>query len=352
MLLISFHGGSGGTKNVYSYSTKDGTLKSQTALKGVPGSVKLDELRALVVHGSKLFVVSGAKKTSTVLVFGPPNKDGEFNYIDTMISEGQSIMHPFGLAFDPSSSHCYISNQDSNVVAKVKLSAEKHGSISGKLGSGCQSSYLSGKYPPPAAFLDGTFVASQTGELAGINLKNIPDVKKNDGGLGVDGKGTPIAAANSVRDVAIANGILFACDEVHSQVNMYSLTDGTFLGAGTPSAKPTHLAVHQNGLWVSADETLCWSALPASVSGASLSFHNVAITVPAQNKIGGISFDDAGSVYVVFQDGTHVTGSGSIGKCAVTAGSPPTLSSPTTFATTTNDTPEFCLWVSRKNWAG
>ena len=95
---------------------------------------------------------------------------------------------------------------------------------------------------------------------------------------------------------------------------------------------------------------MCWSALPASTSGASLSFQQITLALPSQNKIGGISFDQAGNVYVIFQDGTHVTGTGSIAKCTVTKGSPPTLSNATTFVTTANDTPEFRLWVPRKNW--
>ncbi len=372
MLLVTFHGGSdssaspdSGTSthshskpinNIYGYSTKDGTLETKSALHGVPGNVKLDELRAMAVYDGNLYVVNGSQKNSYVLVFqGPPKKGPQFDYLDAVIGHGQSIMHPFAIAFDPASPNCYVSNQDSNVVAQVNLTTGKHGVVTGTLAKGSQSSFLNGKYSADK-FLDGTFVASQNGNLADV-ARVAPDVPAADGGLNVTGTskgtGTPLAPANSVRDVAIANGILFVCDEVDSQINMYNLTGGAFLSSGSLNgSKPTHLAISNGGLWVSADENLYWSALPTVASGASLSFKSVAIQAPAKNKIGGISFDKSGNVYVVFQDGTGGTGKGSIGKFAVTAGSPPSLSKGEIFATIKDDTPEFCLWVSDSHWAG
>lgn len=350
MLLVTFHGGKSGINNIYGFSTKDGTLETKTALSA-PHHVKLDELRAMAVYNGNLYVVNGSKHTSNVLVFpGPPKKGPEFDYLDTVIGPGQSIMHPFGIAFDPSSPNCYVSNQDTNVVAQVNLTTGKDGVVTGTLGSGCQSGFLNKLYPPPDVFLDGTFVASQIGTLAGVPV-DAPNVSAANGGLGVTGSGTPLAPSNSVRDVAIANGILFVCDEVDSQISMYDLNGGAFLTPGSLSgSKPTHLAIANGGLWVSAGRSLYWSALPASVSGASRSFQSVAIKVPANNKIGGISFDSSGNVYVVFQEGTGSTGLGSIEKYAVKAGSPPSLSGGATFATISDDTPEFCMWVSDSNW--
>jgi hypothetical protein len=359
MLLVTFHGGTSGVDNIYGYSTNAGiklpqTKPETTAALSVSKDVNLDELRGLTVHKGNLYVVNGGKSASNVLEFqGPPKKGPEFDYLGTLIGPGQSIMHPFGIAFDPSASYCYVSNQDSNVVAQVKLTSGKHSAVTGTLGSGSQSSFLTNLYPPPDAFLDGTFVASQNGALAGVPVV-APNVSAANGGLGVTGTGTPLAPANSVRDVAIANGILFVCDEVDCQINMYNMDGGAFLSPAGSLGKnsPTHLAISGGGLWVSAGESLYWSALPSSVSGASLSFKSVAVTVPDKNKIGGISFDTSGNVYVVFQDGTHTKGTGSIQRYAVTAGSPPTLSNGTAFATITEDTPEFCMWVSDSNWPG
>ena len=352
MLLITFHGDQTGIPNVYCLSDGGATLAT-LALQGLPSGMTLEELRGLAVYNGNLYVVVASGPSDSVMGFqGPPNQSSQLSYLGTMIGGGQSIMHPFGIVFDASASpavNCYVSNQDSNVVAQIALTAGSNGLMTGSLGSGCQSSYLSGKYNA-SQFLDGTFVASQLGKLHKV-ARDAPDVKESDGGLGVTGTGKPLKPSNSVRGVAIANGILFVCDEVDNQVNMYDLTDGKYLGSGTLAKKsaPTHVVIADGGIWVSADDTLYWSVLPASVSAASLKFHTVALPLPPpNNKIGGLSCDDSGNVYVVFQDGTHTTGTGVIGKYTVTAGTPPTLMAVTTTPgfSTFPDTPEFCLWVS------
>jgi hypothetical protein len=357
MLYVTLHGDKGGQNNIFGYSTKSGIPLPQTepqtklalSESSLPEHVKLDELRGMTIYNGNLYVVNGGSKASNVLGFqGPPKSGPEFDYLVTLIGPGQSIMHPFGIAFDPASPNCYISNQDSNVVAQVNLTAGENNGVTGSLGSGCQSGFLSKLYPPDA-FLDGTFAASQDGTLAGVAV-DAPDVSEANGGLGVTGTGNPLKPSNSVRDVVIGNGILFVCDEVDSRVNMYDLQGGAFLSTGSLSGSPTHLAISGGGLWVSAGENLYWSPLPASASGASLSFQSIAIAVPDKNKIGGISFDTSGNVYVIFQDGTHTTGTGSIEMYTVTAGMPPSLSNGKQFAIVTLDTPEFCMWVSDSHW--
>ena len=135
------------------------------------------------------------------------------------------------------------------------------------------------------------------------------------------------------------------------RINMYQLSNGNFLGHGDlGKSAPTHITIQQNGVWVSADESLYWSALPASASGASLSFQTIAITVPSKNKVGGISFDRGDNVYIVLQDGTGGTGKGSIEKYEVKSGTPPTVSKHETFVKISDDTPEFCLFVSDNHW--
>jgi len=349
MLLVTFHGGKGGINNIYGFSTKDGKLKTKASLSAL--KVKLQELRGMAIWNGNLFVVNGSRDTSNVLVFkGPPKKGKTFHYLGTVIGRGDSITHPYGIGFKSSSmpTVCYVSDQDSNVVAQVNLSHGKHGAVIGMLQSGCQSGFLSEKYNPPEAFLRGTFVASQIGALAG--LPAAPNVTATNGGLGVRGSGTPLAPLHSVRDVAMARDILFVCDEADSRIKMYALKSGAPLGSTSLPAGPTHLAIFNGGLWVSARQNLWWSALPRSAAKASLSFKSLAFGVPGKKTIGGISFDGAGSVYVVLQDGTGGTGSGSIQKFRVTAGSPPELSDGHKFATLPDDTPEFCLWVSRSHW--
>lgn len=377
MLLVSFHGGkpkdtpaAPGTSsppvppinNLYWYSD-DGTLVTTTALDVHHyDDVKLDEIRGIAIYGGNLYVVNGDKKQSCVLAFNGPPKNGSFKFLNTVIGGGQSIAHPFEIAFvitpastTPLPTVCYVSNQDSNVVAEVSLSAGAGCQVMGSMAKGSASIFLNGKYPP-AAFLDGTFVASQFGNLAGVD-RVAPSVPGSDGGLGLlpapPSQPPPIAPSNSVRGVAIASDILFVCDEVDEQINMYRLADGAYLGSGSlAGAKPTHVTVDRTGLWVSAGASLAWSALPSSSNGASLAFQAVSIGVPANNKIGGLAFDDAGNVYVIFQDGTHAQGTGTIQKFVLGAGPPPTLSHPALFATIKEDTPEFCLWASDSHWPG
>jgi hypothetical protein len=354
MLFVTFHGGKDGVNNVYGFSTKDGRLETTAALSAPHhGDVKLDELRGMAICGGNLFVVDGSKNHSSLLVFqGPPRSGPSFDYLNMVIGQGQSIMHPFGVAFEAASlpTHCYVSNQDSNVVARMKLAAGTHGEVDGTLGNGCVSDYLNKLYPAPAQFLDGTFVASQTGNLVNVAVV-APDVSEANGGLKVTGTGSPLQPANSVRDVAVSNGLLFVCDEMDCQINMYDVHHGTYLGSGALNGnQPTHLAINGKGLWVSAGETFWWTTLPTSSSAPPLAFQQVAITAPAKHKIGGISFDDTNHVYVVTQDGTGTKGQGTIQKFIVTAGTPPTLSAGLTFATITDDTPEFCLFVSDSHW--
>jgi hypothetical protein len=320
----------------------------------------------MLVVGQSLYVAVGAKNVSTVLCYDIPDTGYSFTYRSQLVgasfSSGKhhfktTIAHPFGLAFDGNQTF-YVSNQDTNTVAQATAA-------SGLATGAPASAYLAGQYPASAVFLQGTFVASQTGQLHGVSVA-AQDVAASDGGLGVtldpDGK-----VQNSVRDVAIANGILFVCDEPDKLINMYALSDGTYLGHNTaPSASipdqlaagPTHFAIHNGSLYVSAGPTLYCGPLPASPSAPLLQLVPVALTgAPAGEKIGGISFGPPASnapagttatVYIPFQGGTGGPNGGSIytftlGATSTSFGNPAVLvtSGPDTFA----DTPEFVLYL-------
>lgn len=363
MLLVTFHGGaSPGINNIYAYDTTNGSPPNAAALAVAKG-ITLSELRAMVLANGYLYVANGAKSASQVLCYAPPASGSSFAFVSTVIGPTlskkgnfeNSIAHPFGIAFDGAGT-CYVSNQDTNVVAQVGLSSN---SQTGTMGKGSQSAYLNnnqalGKNP---VFLDGTYVASQVGTLHDVDVK-ATDVPAALGGLAVQ----PLTGKiqNSVRDVAVANGILFVCNEPASVVNLYSLADGTFLGTSNVlSDKPTHLAIQNGGLYVSAGALLFWGPLPITVAGAlsgpSLSLTEVALTPPEGNKIGGISFTaDAppATVYIPFQPGTGGPNGGSIFTYSVTQTTPSTLpvlangmqfvtSGPTTYS----DTPEFVLYL-------
>jgi hypothetical protein len=360
MLLVTFHGGTdtGSINNVYAYNTSDASLLTAAALAAPSGG--LSELRAMVLSGEYLYVCNGAKSISNVLVYSPPQSGASFSYVATLIaatlsSKGHfetSIAHPFGLAFCTcgGSALSYVSNQDTNVVAQVAMGSNGQ---SGSLGTGCQSLYLTKAFPT-GTFLDGTFAASENGDLHDVSV-TATNVPSDQGGLDVTFNGDKVQ--NSVRDVAIANGILFVCNEPHQRVNMYSLPDGTYLGHGDLDSNPTHLAIQNGGLWVSAGESLYWGQLPASSTGASLSLQTVSLgsSAPSGDKIGGLSFNNGGSspvLYIPFQAGTSGAYGGSIYTHTVTQSSPssaPTLSNGAVFvasgSSTFEDTPEFVLYV-------
>jgi hypothetical protein len=352
MLLVTFHGGSKGINNIYAYNP-DGSLSTKAALDE-PKQGKLSELRAMVLANGLLYVANGAKAQSTVLAYTVPSSGTSFTKPSTVVGptlskKGHfetSIAHPFGIAFDGST--CFISNQDTDVVSQIAMSSN---GLTGTLGQGCQSPYLS-KLFPTGTFLDGTYVASQVGILPDVELVTTV-VDHAHGGLGVGFDGGKVK--NSVRDVATANGILFVCDEPEKVVDMYSLDDGSYLGCSNPLAEsPTHLAVDNGGLYVSAGSTLSWGQLPQSSSSASLALQTITPTPPASKdtlKIGGISFDDGSptTVYVPYQTGSGGNNPGGlIYSYSVSQQQPsaPLLSNSTPFGTSLDDTPEFVLYWS------
>jgi len=359
MLLVTFHGGAKpGINNVYCYDTTSNALLTDQALRNIDSS-KLSELRALVYANGYLYVTNGAKSISNVLTFQhqTTEKADHFSYVidfvdPTITKSGfeTSIAHPYSLAFD-GAGFAYISNQDTNVVAQVTVTANFQ---TGTLNTGCQSSYLIGEEKNlcpngNCVFLPGTFVASQTGALDGVGV-TATDVPPQYGGLAVSP--TTGKVQNSVRDVVVANGMLFVCDEPSQLIRIYALPNGNYLGASAKLAdKPTHLTVQNGGLYVSAGSALYWSQLPLSSPSPALSFQSI---LTSADKIGGISFNEsnaAATVYVCFQLGTGGAVGGSIqaysvaqsasGTAPALAAGPVIASSPKDF----QDTPEFVLYL-------
>jgi hypothetical protein len=155
---------------------------------------------------------------------------------------------------------------------------------------------------------------------------------------------------NSVRDLAISGHVLLVCDEPTRVVRSYSLKHGTYHGSSPAlPASPTHLAIHATGLYVSAGDQLYWSFLSNASAPPSLKFISV-LTAPAGYKVGGIAIDAASNTaYVAFQKGTGTTGSGQINAYTLALptlpASPPVFGAGTTFATLSEDTPEFLLFL-------
>jgi hypothetical protein len=366
MLVVTFHGGSGGITNVYAYDTTSGSLQTQTALeKAPPGDA---ELRGMICTNSYLYVVDGGKSGSNVLCYQlPASSSYTFTYVGEFLSPSlskkkfnDSIGHPYAMVFD-GAGNCYVSNQDTNVVARAQVASNFQ---SATIQQGCQSGYLNGitSFCPKSGcvYLDGTFVASQIGLLPDVAVE-ATSVPPQFGGLDVTfSNGTETAGhskdnkvQNSVRDVAIWEGVLLVCDEPAKLIRLYSLTDGTYLGMIAVSAKPAHLAIFSSGLYVSAGNQLYWSPLNGPPDPTSLTFTSV-LTAPQVTDpfdVGGVTFDtSSNTAYVAFQQGKGTTGSGAIYSYRVTPGSkptsPPVFTDATVFATISTDTPEFVLFLA------
>jgi len=363
MLLVTFHGGSEGITNVYAYDTTTGQLNTASALQSAPLSGA--ELRGMVYtafnEDSYLYVVNGAKGTSTIICFDPPAPGSsvyDFSYVGEFLGPSlskkghfeNSIGHPYAMVFN-GTTLCYVSNQDTNVVAQAQVNSYSHASIE----KGCQSAYLNGltSICPSGGcvYLDGTYVASQDGALPDVDV-TATNVPSQYGGLSVsfsEDKGKQ-EVQNSVRDVAISGGVLFVCDEPSNLIRLYSLTDGSYLGCGPTLPKsPTHLSVQPSGLYVSADDQIFWSALPSSPTPSGLCFTSVlsATSINSNYKVGGITFNGS-TAYVAFQDGTGTTGTGAIYSynVQVPPQSAPVFGTGTPFASGFPDTPEFVLFVN------
>jgi hypothetical protein len=196
-------------------------------------------------------------------------------------------------------------------------------------------------------------VPSQVGKLRHVDVV-APNVPATQGGLGVkldsDGK-----VQNSVRDVALAGGLLLVCDEPDARVTMYATADGSFVGSSNAlQGAPTHLAISNGGLFVSAKSRLYWAQVPADGNATLLSLEEVAITPPSGCTIGGLCFTgtDPVTAYVVYQLGTGGANGGSIYSYTVTqqnASAVPVFANGTVFVqsgpNTFSDTPEFVLVV-------
>jgi hypothetical protein len=357
MLLVTFHGGSTGITNVYAYDTKTAALNTSTALQ--KATLTKAELRGMTYANSYLYVVNGGKDASNILCFQPPAAGAStwnFDYVAEFIAPSLSkkghfenaIGHPYAVQFS-SPQTCYVSNQDTNVVAQATVATDfKTATIE----KGCQSQYLNDLTSicpmGGCVYLDGTFVASQIGALPDVKVAatNVPD---QNGGLAVSPSTNITKVANSVRDLAIFGNVLLVCDEPAKVIRLYSLPDGNYLGASSPLPKsPTHLAIFSNGLFASAGDQLYWSPLTNPPTPAGLNFQSV-LTAPAATNpydVGGVAFDPTtATAYVAYQQGKGQTGSGAIYTYSVSSASPPAFTNPIVFATICADTPEFVFFL-------
>lgn len=318
MLFVTFHGGKP-TKdiprpvnNVYAYdvTASRGSPPAYPDVLRVPASVELLELRDLSFANGFLYVANGAKATSNILCFtkaassSVPNES--WGYVGEFVSGGQghgnvrAIDHPFAIDFTVDGRTCFVSNQDTNVVALLNVST--HGKTA-TVKKGASASWLSRFLDPSKTpdFLDGTFVASAKPALHPVPAT--PLVPTDQGGLAYDtstaeqdasGKGGHEKIQHSVRDVVLCNGVLCVADEAAGVIRLYDPTSGDYRGCSNAVGDATHLLAQGETLLVSAGSEI-WTGNPVAK-------REQGFTLLSKFKLphtgSGMAFDSSGNLYV------------------------------------------------------
>ncbi len=355
MILATYHS----TSTVKAFCAATGKAIDKEILAS---NVNLREPRGIYFDGAgNLYVIDGFKHSSAVYLYPKTNSTPAYGPGATLISASEkkadSINHPFALAFDSSggTALCYVSNQDSNVVASFSIDTSNPNQPSSK----CQptAAFLKGLFPD-GDFLHGTLVASAVGPLPHVP-RNPPPVPGKNGGLSAimgpdtghtsstdqpspgDGNDkVKYKVLHSVRDVALVKGVLLVVDEPAGLIRMYQPSTGAYQGAstvqGAPGAilnSPTHLLVlGGNTVYVSFSSHIYAGTLELDSKGQpSLSL--APFFKLGSGAIAGMAVGPTGHFYLANRTGNEIL-----------AYSPSNWTSPI-WTTSVPDSPEFLLYV-------
>jgi hypothetical protein len=322
MLLITFHAAPG---TVIAYP--DGGGEPTGVLDPPPTSHV--ELRGLALVPGGLWVVNATRGQSAILGYAGSGRQYKPATAPTVIDHetdpfAEALWHPFEFTFDADGSTTYVSNQDTNVVARYA-----HDPSFTTLTELPENAKL-----PAGDYLRSTFAASD-GDPPGV--KATTPVPSKDGGLKfhVDEKLDPPAVDHSVRGVLWTNDALYVADEWAGVVRVYD-HEGNYLGHGSKLASPVHLLRIADLLLVSARRGIFAAKLHAD-DPAKLEFpDDKNPTVPLAGA-SGMALSPDGALYAANRDAStvHVYRSETQDGKLVKAGEPfPVL-----------ERPEFVLYV-------
>lgn len=168
-----------------------------------------------------------------------------------------SIFHPYALVFD-GKNYCYVSSQDTDVVTRLQVSDSK--------GTSGSAAPIPSGLPAGGTFFSGTFVACSLGQLPGLTATTPVAIPQ---GLAVgfadnaDGNAGNRKVQHSVRDLLLANGRLYACDEAASLVKVYDM-NGRWLQSSNSVPSPAHLLAWNGQIYVSGGDQVVSADLSAS----------------------------------------------------------------------------------------
>jgi hypothetical protein len=277
MLYVTLHGGkpdkSPHKNNVHAHNN-DGSRISSSVL-GDSGEILLDELRSIYLVGKYLYVVNANKNQNSVLCYKGSGTD--YKFVGTFASNEtcKGIVHPFDLAFD-GAGHCYVSSQDTNIVTRLKISAD------GTRGTAAPQAPA---LPANGKFYPGTFVASSVGNLGSTTTPVPPPA-----GLEYSGSGEK---KHSVRGVVWANDALYVADQPAGKIKVYD-KDGKLLGQSNVVESPVHLVVWKGSLYLSGSNEVLTAKLADPPGDFTLSPIK---GVKVKNGC-GMAFADSGHFYI------------------------------------------------------
>jgi hypothetical protein len=252
---------------------KDGRKITPSVLDDTDG-ITLNELRGIYLAGKYLYVANANRTQNSVLCY--EGSETTYRFVSKFVSNDtcKAILHPFDFTFD-GAGFCYVSSQDTNVVTRLKVSAD------GRIGAPAP---LAPALPANGIFLPGTFVASSVGRLGGTTPVLAP------AGLTYSDDGQK---NHSVRGVVWANDALYVVDQPARRVKVYDRT-GRFLGQSNAVETPVHLVVRHGSLYVSGGDEVLTAKLAKPAGDFTLSSIN---GVRVKNGC-GMAFTDSGHFYV------------------------------------------------------
>lgn len=332
MLLVTYHQDDD-KHNLAAYED-NGTSITQEMLLGV--DLTEAELRgfcfAPTVSFGELWVLNGASHQSEILGFKRLGLSLRYTLTAriALYPEIDSLWHPFDLTFSSQGNklYCYVSNQDTNVVARLEVSTN------------VTAAPIAPALLQNGLFLKGTFVASSDGKLP--NVPKTTEVLLADGGLDVEVKKEKIVS--SVRGVIWNSETLYVADEPGEAIKCYDASGG-FLGQTQPIEAPVHLHLHEETvkgarvemLYATGQRGVFWTPLPLRKQAPSI------FEFPTQPGIkmedpSGIAFAPDGTLYVADRKNSQI-----ILYKDFTPNSPPPKPS-ATFQV--GGEPEFILWTA------
>jgi hypothetical protein len=261
MLFVTFHDDDAGAHNVAAYDDRGRLSKASVLEDPILGEA---ELRGLsFAPDGALWVLNGSAQASQILRYTGSGTSYRRAGVIASYPSLNSLWHPFDLAFTAQGTPrlCYVSNQDTDVVAYFALTPDFKG--------------VTPLPPPPALpsggkFLTGTFAAASACQLPGV--QRTTPVRQLDGGLDVtvellehkDKAGAwelQEKVTHSVRGVLWNGQTLYVADEPGNAIKLYNAS-GYLLGQTEPIEAPVHLCVRSETYKGKSVETLYASGEP------------------------------------------------------------------------------------------